>query len=89
MRFEAQFGVGTDAAQGLIDAKTLSIAKLMELLPPETLAVTADPTPFIYDTSWQAIAGSIRKIRHSSELERNSATANIRISSVEIRKFII
>ena len=59
LRFEAQFGVGTDQAQGLIDAKTLSIAKLMELLPPETLAVTTDPTPFIYDTSWQAIAGLV------------------------------
>ena len=58
-RFEAQFGVGTDQAQGLIDAKTLSIAKLMELLPPETLAITTDPTPFIYDTSWQAIAGLV------------------------------
>ena len=37
----------------LIDAKTLTIEKLMEIAPPGTV----DPTPFLYDTTCHVAAG--------------------------------
>jgi hypothetical protein len=40
------------ALQTLIDAKTITIARLMELVPPGTI----DPTPFLYDSSCYAAA---------------------------------
>jgi len=54
--FEQAFGCGiedTETIQRLIDAKTISIGRLMELMP----AGTVDPTPFIYDTTCYAAAG--------------------------------
>jgi MFS family permease len=36
-----------DSIQRLVDAKTITIARLMELVPPGTV----DPTPFLYDTT--------------------------------------
>jgi hypothetical protein len=43
----------SEAIERLIDAKTLSIARLMEFVPEGTV----DPTPFIYDTTCYAAAG--------------------------------
>mmetsp|Transcript_23509 Transcript_23509/g.50019 ORF Transcript_23509/g.50019 Transcript_23509/m.50019 type:complete len:272 (-) Transcript_23509:904-1719(-) len=54
--FEQAFGCSlqdTEALQRLIDAKTISIGRLMELMPEGTV----DPTPFIYDTTCYAAAG--------------------------------
>lgn len=54
--FEQAFGCGlgdADTIQRLIDAKTISIGRLMELMPEGTV----DPTPFIYDTTCYAAAG--------------------------------
>ncbi|MGK3755736.1 MAG: hypothetical protein ACI8RD_008046, partial [Bacillariaceae sp.] len=39
--------------QRLIDAKTITIGRLIELMPEGTV----DPTPFIYDTTCYAAAG--------------------------------
>ena len=50
---ERSFGVtlsDEEAIQTLIDAKTLTIEKLLELAP----AGTVDPTPFLYDTTLYA-----------------------------------
>ena len=35
--FLEKFGVGVDSADSLIQAKTLTISKLMSILPPETI----------------------------------------------------
>jgi hypothetical protein len=51
--FEQTFGVPVAAAEPLIKAKTVTISKLMELVPEGTI----DPTPFLYDTTMQTIAG--------------------------------
>ena len=51
--FENAFGAPLDAAPRLVDAKTVTIARLMEIAPPGT----TDPTPFLYDTTCYAAAG--------------------------------
>ncbi|VEU39593.1 unnamed protein product [Pseudo-nitzschia multistriata] len=54
--FEETFGCGlddTETIEKLIDAKTISIGRLMELVPEGTV----DPTPFLYDTTCYASAG--------------------------------
>ena len=53
--FEQAFGCNltdTETIQTLIDAKTISIDRLMELAPLGTV----DPTPFLYDTTCYAAA---------------------------------
>jgi MFS family permease len=48
--FTGYFGCSVDdleSIQKLVDAKTITIARLMELVPPHTV----DPTPFLYDTT--------------------------------------
>jgi MFS family permease len=54
--FEQSFGCtlqDTQTLQTLIDAKTITIGRLMELAPVGTI----DPTPFLYDTTCYAAAG--------------------------------
>jgi hypothetical protein len=54
-RFEQAFGLAPSAAQQLVDAKTVTIPKLMGLMP----AGTADPTPFLYDSTMHAMGGLV------------------------------
>lgn len=76
---ERTFGVSNsdnEAIQKLVEAKTLTIEKLMELAPPNTV----DPTPFLYDTTCYVAAGlmslaflsnlAIRPLDLRQELER-------------------
>ena len=54
--FERSFGVPSsddEAVRKLIDAKTITIEKLMELAPQGTV----DPTPFLYNTTCYVAAG--------------------------------
>ena len=54
--FEEAFGCSVEdssAIQTLIDAKTISISRLMELAPDGT----TDPTPFLYDSTCYVAAG--------------------------------
>jgi MFS family permease len=54
--FEQSFGCclqDTETLQTLVDAKTITIGRLMELVPVGTV----DPTPFLYDTTCYAAAG--------------------------------
>jgi hypothetical protein len=54
--FQQAFGCNlqdTETIQTLIDAKTITIGRLMELAPVGTI----DPTPFLYDTTCYAAAG--------------------------------
>lgn len=56
LALERSFGVSsadTEAVQKLVDAKTLTIEKLLELAPQGTV----DPTPFLYDTTCYVAAG--------------------------------
>ena len=50
--FMQKFGDSVDNLDQLIDAKTVSIAKLMEIAP----AGTVDPTPSLYNTTMYAMA---------------------------------
>jgi len=51
-QFQAKFGAGIEQLQTLIDAKTVTIAKLMEIVP----AGTIDPTPNLYNTTMYLMA---------------------------------
>ncbi len=51
--FQAAFGAGVGKLDQLIAAKTVTIAKLMEIAP----AGTVDPTPSLYNTTMYAMAG--------------------------------
>ena len=53
--FQQLFGVDMSQAQALIEAKTLTISKLMTIMPPGTL----DPSPFIYNNTMYAMAGLV------------------------------
>ena len=56
--FETKFGSPMSMADSLIEAKTVTVAKLMEIAPVGTM----DPTPFLYDTSFYSIAAAISKL---------------------------
>ncbi len=52
-RFEEAFGAGKDQLQPLVEAKTVTVARLMEHVPEGTV----DPTPSLYNTTMYAMAG--------------------------------
>ncbi|CAM9460649.1 unnamed protein product, partial [Discosporangium mesarthrocarpum] len=52
-RFQQAFSTSIDQAPALMESKTLTIGKLMEIMPGGTV----DPTPFIYDSTMYAMAG--------------------------------
>ena len=54
-QFQEVFGADLSQAQTLIEAKTLTITKLMTIMPPGTL----DPSPFIYNTTMYAMASLV------------------------------
>jgi len=51
--FETAFGAGLDQLPALKAANTATIARLLEICPPGT----ADPTPFLYDVTYQYVTG--------------------------------
>ena len=51
--FKGLFGTDISQVQTLIDAKTLTISKLMTIMPPGTV----DPSPFIYNNTMFTMAG--------------------------------
>ena len=51
--FTAAFGAGKDQLGALVEAKTVSVSRLMELVPDGTL----DPTSSLYNTTMYAMAG--------------------------------
>lgn len=51
-RFQATFGAGVAELDRLVEAKTVTIAKLMEIAP----AGTVDPTPSLYNTTMYLMA---------------------------------
>ncbi|WP_020593968.1 OFA family MFS transporter [Kiloniella laminariae] len=50
--FQEKFGAGIEKLQELVAAKTVTVAKLMEIAPEGTL----DPTPSLYNTTMYAMA---------------------------------
>ena len=50
--FQAKFGAGLDQLDKLVAAKTVTISKLMDIVP----AGTVDPTPSLYNTTMYAMA---------------------------------
>lgn len=62
--FEHSYGVSINdesSIQKMVDAKTLTIEKLMELAP----AGTVDPTPYLYNTTLYTAAVSIQLLSHA------------------------
>merc|ERR1712156_284554 len=53
--FKEAFGADLSQAQSLIEAKTLTISKLMTIMPPGTI----DPSPFIYNNTMYTMAGLV------------------------------
>jgi len=53
--FSAKFGVSISDAQSLIETKTLTISKLMTIMPPGTI----DPSPFLYNNTMYTMAGLV------------------------------
>lgn len=51
--FKKKFGAPIDQLQSLADAKTITIQKLMEIVPVGTI----DPTPYLYDSTMYAMSG--------------------------------
>ena len=54
-KFQEAFGVDMSQVQTLIEAKTLTISKLMTIMPPGTL----DPSPFIYNNTMYTMAALV------------------------------
>jgi len=54
-KFQGQFGVDVSQANALIEAKTLTISKLMTIMPQGTV----DPSPFIYNNTMYTMAGLV------------------------------
>ena len=55
LKFQQAFGAPAGELQSLAEAKTVSISRLMEIVP----AGTPDPTPALYDSSMFMIAGML------------------------------
>jgi len=53
--FLEKFGCGIEGAQSLVEAKTLTISKLMTIMPPGTV----DPSPFLYNNTMYTMAGLV------------------------------
>jgi len=53
--FSAKFGADINSAQSLIEAKTLTISKLMTIMPQGTV----DPSPFLYNNTMYTMAGLV------------------------------
>ena len=85
---ERSFGVSVSDREGidkLVEAKTLTIEKLLELAPEGTV----DPTPFLYDTTCYVAAGlmgiaalsnlAIRPLNLSKELNAMEAAQRAKV----------
>jgi len=55
VKFQETFGTDLSQVQTLIEAKTLTISKLMTIMPPGTI----DPSPFIYNNTMYTMAGLV------------------------------
>jgi len=53
--FTDKFGVGISEAATLMEAKTLTLSKLMSIMPPGTV----DPSPFLYNNTMYTMAGLV------------------------------
>ena len=53
--FLSKFGVAVSEAPSLMEAKTLTITKLMTIMPPGTV----DPSPFLYNNTMYTMAGLV------------------------------
>ena len=53
--FESKFGDTVDNVDKLIDTNTVTISRLLEIVPPGT----PDPTPMLYDSTMYGVAGML------------------------------
>lgn len=74
--FQTTFGAGTDQLASLMEAKTVTIAKLMEIVPSGTV----DPTPSLYNQTMYLMAALLlvafmanffmKPVHHSHHMEK-------------------
>ncbi len=74
--FQLSFGAGMEQLNRLIETKTVTIAKLMEVVPPDTL----DPTPSLYNQTMYLMAALLviafftnalmRPVHHSHHIQK-------------------
>jgi len=64
--FEQSFKAPVSELPELMEAKTVTIARMMEIVPPGTV----DPTPFLYDTTFYSIGGILTTAAVSNALIR-------------------
>lgn len=62
--FQATFKAPIGDLSSLVDAKTVTIARLMEVVPPGTV----DPTPFLYDSTFYSVSGLLAMAAVSNAL---------------------
>ncbi len=65
-KFQQAFGADKSALDALVEAKTVTIIRLMDICPPGTI----DPTPFLYDSTVYAYAGMLSVALVSNALIR-------------------
>mmetsp|Transcript_67056 Transcript_67056/g.196114 ORF Transcript_67056/g.196114 Transcript_67056/m.196114 type:complete len:631 (-) Transcript_67056:136-2028(-) len=73
--FERAFQAPVSELSNLVDAKVVTLARLMEIVPPGTL----DPAPFIYDSTFYTISGALAM----------AVVTNSLITKVNPRHFIV
>ncbi|MCO6185271.1 OFA family MFS transporter [Rhizobium sp. L1K21] len=81
--FQAKFGAGIDQLDQLVAAKTVTVARLMEIAP----AGTVDPTPSLYNTTMYAMAGLlaialvanflVKPVDEKHHMEEEDAASNV------------
>jgi len=72
--FQKAFNAPHSDLPALMEAKTVTIARLMEIAPPGTV----DPTPFLYDSTFYAVSGILAV----------SAVSNALITKVDAKHFM-
>ena len=71
-KFAEKFGSDVSMLDKLVETKTVTLAKLMEIAPPGTI----DPTPFLYHSSFYSIAGALGKTLMNLYLLSNSLSVS-------------
>merc|ERR1712203_953519 len=73
--FQKTFNAPVSDLSTLVDAKTVTIARLIEIAPPGTV----DPSPFLYDSTFYTISGVLAV----------AAASNAAITKVDPKFFMV
>ena len=82
IKFKDTFGVSSEKAYDLLEAKTLSVSKLVAIAPPGTV----DPTPFLYDSTMYSLAGIMTLSVLAHQLVRSGPHLQAKVNSNNKKK---